>query len=82
MNKNRLYYARDVIEKDYKINNSLNLSDILDDILSSNIIHTDMSKISRKYFIGLLEREYKLDKDTAFHISTLVKYYFPRLFKD
>jgi hypothetical protein len=82
MNKNRLYYARDVIEKDYKINNSLNLSDILDDILSSNIIYADKTKVSREYIISMIEREYQLDKATAFHISTLVKYYFPRLFKD
>jgi hypothetical protein len=79
---NKLYYARDTIEKDYKINNQLNLSDILDDILSSNIIHADKTKVSREYIISMIEREYKLDKDTAFHISTLVKYYFPRLFKD
>jgi hypothetical protein len=80
---NKVYYARDKMIQDHKINHGLNLSDILDDIMSDSLFYRDsFSRITREYFIRMVEREYQLDHETAFHISTLVKYYLPRLFKD
>jgi hypothetical protein len=79
MNKNQ-HFTKEV---DYKVNSSsLTLTDILEDIINNNLIHSSTCKVTHKYVINLIIREYAVDHDTAYHISNLVKYYLPRLFKN